>query len=221
MYVSPELISPVIVSASECICPQLPGPYAISWSSTSAKQRGSDFEEIGVRTEQRQSALEWATSALDTEFSWPGVFLTLAAARNALSRFFAAEPDMRLIGLGLPDAVAEEFITEATPPPTAGSAPESVSGYLAVANRGDVLPPGGVHLGYELLDLEYGQLAHSWLCNGLEQHCANALAVTPGPHGLIESLDDALRCGIEINRDEVGAEPGYWLPVGLVDYTGP
>jgi hypothetical protein len=66
--------------------------------------------------------------------------------------------------------------------------------------------------------VELGGLSHSWICNGLESHCAEQLNIRPNVAGLIEDLAEAERCCQEISRDEVGAEPGLWLPVALVVY---
>lgn len=211
-YVSAALIPSTIVSASDCISPQFPGPYAIGWASIPADDREAAFSEVGVSPELRESAIEWATSALRSVFGWPGVFFTLDAALEARSRFLSSSEEVRLIGLGLDERFADSFIDEAT-------TPYADTGYLVAVRERRSIPPGGTALGYEPLDLEDGHLQHSWLCNGLEQHCADVLGIRPGAYGLLQSFDDALRCCDEINREEVGAEPGYWLPIFLTDYS--
>jgi hypothetical protein len=91
-------------------------------------------------------------------------------------------------------------------------------GFLSAVASGQAIPSGGTSLGYEPLALDCGQFQHSWLCNSLEQHCADVLGVRPGPSGLIDDFADARRCCDEINREEVGAEPGLWLPILLTRY---
>jgi hypothetical protein len=61
-------------------------------------------------------------------------------------------------------------------------------------------------------------LEDSWLCNGLEQHCALKLQIQPSANGLLSSAEEAMRCCAEIDRDQVGAEPGSWYPILLVEY---
>lgn len=218
-YVSPELVPDEVISASDCICPQFPGPYAISWCNISDSDRASRFAKVGIPHERNAEAIQWATSGFGTSYGWPGVFYMLGAAREARERFFPGSGSVEIIGLGLPEQFAADFIDEATPPKSpSGYAPSGESGYLECLKRADPLPSGGRSLGFEPLNLQLGMIEDSWLCNGLEQHCALTLHVRPSPNGLLASLDDGIRCCDEINRDEVGAEPGPWYPFLLVEY---
>jgi hypothetical protein len=207
-YVSAELIPPVVISAGQCICPRFPGPYAIDWVTMKPEDRDAGFTELGVPRLVRDEAVRWATSALDATFGWPSVFFTLDAARDARRRFLGESHEIRTIGLGIDESFVESFIADATEP----------SGLSTAVAAGQAIPPAGISLGYEPLDLEYGQFQHSWLCNGLERHCADVLGVRPGASGLIDDFGDARRCCEEINREEVGAEPGLWLPMLLTEY---
>jgi hypothetical protein len=96
----------------------------------------------------------------------------------------------------------------------------SVVAVTTMATRRERLTTGRL-LGFELLNLEDGLVLHTWLCNKLETHCANALGIRPNAAGCIETLEDAQRCREEISREEVGAEPGPWLPFALVEYAFP
>jgi hypothetical protein len=68
------------------------------------------------------------------------------------------------------------------------------------------------------LNVEHGEPSHSWLCNSLERHAFEELGIRPNTDGLLETLEDAQRCCDSIARQEVGAEPGPWLPFALIDY---
>jgi hypothetical protein len=161
----------------------------------------------------------WATGEFDVSFGWPGVFYTVAAALDARRRFFDSVSRLKVIGLGLPRSWLEDFVLEATPSPSPdGFAPVGESGFLRMARRAEPLATGYHPLGFELLNLEMGHLVHSWLCNGLEVHCSEALGIVPGPTGLIDTYEEAERCLSEINKDDVGREPGLWLPWWLVEY---
>ena len=217
-YVSPQLIPDEVISASDCICPQFPGPYAISWCDTSDEDRASLLSAAGVPEEHHSRAIEWATEAFGESYGWPGVFYTVEAAHAAKMQFLA-DPSVRVIGLGLAEQLAAGFVREATPPVSPpGYAPTGESGYLECVKRGTPLPQGGRALGFEPLNLLLGMLEDSWLCSCLEQHCEAALNVRPAANGLLASLEDALRCCAEINRDQVPAEPGPWYPFLLVEY---
>jgi hypothetical protein len=218
-YVSAELIPAEVTSASDCICPQFPGPYAISWCSTPDNARASLLAAVGVPPDLHRRAMEWATSVFGETYGWPGVFYTADAAREARAQFLPFAESVKVIGLGLPDEFATEFVSEATPltsPP--GYAPNGESGYLECVRRKNQLPPGGRTLGFEPLNLQLGMLEDSWLCNGLEQHCAVTLKIRPSVNGLLSSVEEATRCCAEIDREEVGAEPGPWYPFLLVEY---
>ncbi|HEV7766370.1 MAG TPA: hypothetical protein VGQ76_15300 [Thermoanaerobaculia bacterium] len=218
-YVSAELIPELVISASNCICPQFPGPYAISWCSESDEDRVARLTEVGVPAELHAIAIQWATAAFGETYGWPGVFYSVEAAREARDRFIASPEFVKVIALGLPEQFAEDFMKRAAPtasPP--GYAPSGESGYLECIKRRDALPDGGRHLGFELLNLQVGMLEDSWLCNGLEQHCATTLQIRPTHNGLLATLEDATRSCAEIDREEVGAEPGPWYPFQLVEY---
>lgn len=85
------------------------------------------------------------------------------------------------------------------------------------AKRRERLPATGRRLGFEPVTVAYGSLGHSWVCNGLETHCAQTLGILPNSMGLVESLQDAERCCEEIERPETGSEPELWVPLGLVE----
>ena len=218
-YISAELIPDQVISASDCICPQFPGPYAISWCTTSDEDRTSLLSQVGVPRELYADAIQWATAVFGESYGWPGVFYTADAAKGAMARFFTTPESVKVIGLGLPEQFASDFVNEATPPASPpGYAPNGESGYLECIKRGSQLPSGGQTLGFEPLNLQCGMLEDSWLCNGLERHCSATLQVRPSAVGLLTSLEDATRCCKEINREEVGAEPGPWYPFLLVEY---
>src|SRR5207244_13553204 len=91
-HVSAELIPPTVISASDCISPQFPGPYAISWCLISDDERARSLVAVGIPAEKHAHAIAWATEAFDTAFGWPGVFYSLEEARETRDRIFAVEP---------------------------------------------------------------------------------------------------------------------------------
>jgi hypothetical protein len=219
-YMSPELLPANIVSLSDCICPKFPGPYAITWVKATEDHRSHDFDEIGLPPAGRAAVLSWATDAFEKEFGWPHVFYNLEYALAARERFFRGDASIRVVGVGLPSNYRDMFVQDSTPPPpNVGFAPMGESGYLKVIRNNGFLPPGGTQLGYEPLSVELGTLSHSWLCNGLEEHCFTMLGVRPNSNGLLQTGEEAARCCEEIDREEVGAEPGPWMPWLLYEYA--
>ncbi|HUR79748.1 MAG TPA: hypothetical protein VM733_03215 [Thermoanaerobaculia bacterium] len=195
--------------------PQFPGPYAISWTVTPDPEREELLIEAGIPQERRERAIAWATETFDEAFGWPGVFYTVDAALAARAQFYAHESPMKVIGLGLPEDLAEGFIIDATPPQSPpGYAPNGESGYLECVRQKRPLPPDGRVLGYEALNLFMGMLGDSWLCSGLEKE----LDLRAGAYGLIASLEDAARCCAAIDAGKVAAENGPWYPFVLIEY---
>jgi len=213
-----ELLPDRILSASACICPQFPGPYAISWSSVEPENRASAFDKIGVPSGARKEAQEWSTRSFEALFGWPGVFFTPEAAQAVRSRFFAGS-DLAVVGIGLPAKYRHAFLSEATPdPPRAGFAPRGKSGWLKVIEARKPLPVAGTPLGFELLNVEFGDLSHSWLCNNLERTFAERFGIRPNRAGFIESFEAADRCCEALENEEHGAEPDPWFPWLIVRY---
>jgi hypothetical protein len=221
-FFSAELVPELIVSASACLCHRFPGDYAIDWSSVSEEVRATSLADFGIGPAQQPSARRWATESFDQLYGWPGTFYSLRAAMDARTTLIPPATDVRVLGLGLPEAKLDEFLRHAAPaPPTPGYAPQGETGAFTVAKRREPLAAGGRWLGLEILNLEFGEASHTWLCNQLETHCANVLAIRPNAAGFIDTFEDAQRCCEEISRQEVGAEPGPWLPFALVEYDLP
>lgn len=214
-WMSQALLPSEIVSLSECISTRFPDTTAIDWVKADEPARAERLDAVGVRPERHGEARAWATAEFGVTYDWPGVFYSAADAAAARARFFGEESAVELIGLGLPETWLERFIAEATPPPPEpGYSPEGESGYLKVARRREPLPLAGV-TGFEPVSFYRRTIGCSWLCNGLETHCAERLGIRPGRYGLIDDLESAERCCAEISRGEVGAEPGTWFPFAL------
>jgi hypothetical protein len=217
---SKELIPPKVISACDCICPQFPGPYALDWTRDDEADRTEAFDEVGLLPSLRKSATAWATGNFGVLFGWPGVFYSLAAALDVRQRFFSGVSEMNVVGLGLPDRHVARFLEHAEPPPQQeGYAPEGECGVYEVVCTRQPLPSGGRFLGFELIVTDFRQLAHSWLCNSLEEHCFQKLGVRPNGNGMLPDLESAERCCAEIEKDDVGAEPGLWLPWAIMSYS--
>jgi hypothetical protein len=220
-FFAAELVPPLITSASDCLCPRFPGVFAIDWSSTSNDARAEAFAKLGIPPADQPKARAWATLAFDNDFGWPSVFYSADAAVEARRTFLSHSADARVIGVGVASESLEGFLENAAPRPLAGGAPGGESGVFTTGNRRTSLAPGGRKLGFELLNVEVGDLRHSWLCSNLENHFSTALGVRPNAEGLIDTLEDARRCCDEITNGNVAAEPGPWLPFALVEYEAP
>lgn len=182
------------------------------------EERAADFAKAHISPELKEPVMRWATEAFESEFGWENVFYTPEAALAAQERF-GLTGSFLLLGIGLPVERLEAFLLEAAPPPRQeGYSPVGETGSYRVAKKRKNLAEGGRFLGFELLNIDFGSIQHSWICNGLERHCRDHLEVRPNGYGLISEIEEAFRCCEEISRDEVGSEPGLWLPCGIVLY---
>src|SRR5262249_28530631 len=127
--------------------------------------------------------------------------------------------DLAVIGIGLPEQYRTAFVSHSTPPPPQpGFSPVGKSGYLLAIESSRVLPSEVTILGYEPINVAYGQIDHSWLCNHLELYAADNLRIRPGSTGLLQSLSEAPRCCEAFEEPQIGAEPGPWFPWLLARY---
>lgn len=99
-----------------------------------------------------------------------------------------------------------------------GYTPIAPSADYEFIQRGQSPEPGGEFMGYDIR-VANGSLECSWLCGGHEVDLAREFNIRPNNDGLISSFEDAQRAADYINRPEVGAEPGYWLPVAVLRYS--
>lgn len=218
-YVSTDLLPDRIFSASGCISPRIPDTWCIEWTQDTLGSRIEDAEAFALDSAALDKVTAWATQRFDKAIRWPNVIMDIHSALELVDLFLGALPDIRVFELGLHRSMTDEFCREAEPPPQEpGFAPMGRQGVHEALLEANTPIPGGGILGFEPLVLD-GSLSCSWLCNGLETVVAETLEIRPNKHGLIARFDDARRCVEYISRDDVGAEPGLWLPWLMIDHT--
>ena len=221
-YMSPELIPERVLSASPCICEHFPDDWAIEWVVTTREERLRKAAAFGIAAEHLGRVMDWATRAFSREFGSWSVLYTLEAARATRAAMLPADAGMVIFGLELHAADVVDFL-EATKPPAQqeGFAPVGETGVYECVSRRTRPADGGETVGFELLVAQYGGLACSWLCNGLEKECATRLGIRPNQQGFLDTYAEARRCAEFVSGDEVGAEPGLWLPWRVTIYDEP
>lgn len=167
-YMSPQLPDKVL-SASGCICDCFPNSWAIAWASVPDEERLEKAAAFGLSASRLPVIVDWATGSFSKDFGWPNSFYSLEAARAARAALLPADRNIVVIGLGLHEADAKEFLKAAEPPAQQpGFAPVGESGIFECVSGGTIIAGGGDFLGFELLASYLGVLTCSWLCNGLE-----------------------------------------------------
>ena len=208
-----------IISRSGCLV----GNLADVWLDA-YREREGDMEAVYSQARERfgleraavDKLCQWYQQGQELEFD---VFTALTPAQEIVRSFLADRSDVAIIGVGLPRAYVQEFVTDGPPQLENGGFVESFNPVVDIVRRDKALAAGGTVIGFEPL-VANGGLACSWLCNGLDRGAAEKLGVQTNPHGLIESLEDAARVVTYI-REDGHAEPGLWLPWLLVQYDAP
>jgi hypothetical protein len=218
-YVSAELLPARIVSASGCIAPFVPDTWCIEWTQDTQESRIEDAGAFGLESQDLKEIIEWVTPRFDKSIRWPNVIIDLETAEKLVCRFLSNLPDVKVLELCLHLNMVQEFCQEAEPPPQQpGFAPNGRQGVHEVILEEKLPTQNGYILGFEPLVFDYS-LSCSWLCNSLDTHVEEALGIKPNQHGLIDSFDEAVKSVEYISRDDVGAEPGLWLPWLVIDHT--
>ena len=221
-----ECLPAKILSASRCICPQFPGPYAYTVSHDVKKERAEKFDAIGIPPSERDDAMEWAVENFRDVFGWSSTFFELDDALSARTQFFGEDPEMTVVGVGL----AQQLVTTFRGACRSSNEARSLkpTGIMEMLDSQQPLEPRGELLGYELLNVSHGMLSCSWVCCGLEQVLPERLEFELNSSGMMTDFDDARRCfdylestELSGNSDswlELGADPGPWIPWRLVRY---
>ncbi len=144
---------------------------------------------------------EWANATLHQQWGWPGIFYTPAAAREFWQLAQPQQPVI-LLGLATPSAYVDALLRSA--PDTAQ--PGGLAHMLAQRQPPE---PGGVALGFELLQLD-GDFLRSWHSRNLAPNLCRELAIPIATNGLLATLDAAQACAEQLFAREQ-AELTPWL----------
>jgi len=209
---SAELLPTRILSASSCIT-DIPDAWAVTWASYTDSERRKEAAKFGVTPEVLPQMLDWVTSRLESkEVGWPVVFYTVDMALDFARRFLHISEDLALVGIGLRQEDASDWLVEEEPRESEGT-----PGIYEALSMGHALESGGEVIGFEVLGYDMGSF-HSWLCNGLEVDCYRAFNICPNRKGLIRNLEEAIEVAEYASREEVGAEPVLWQPWLVAQY---
>lgn len=215
-YMSPQLLPDLIVSASDCIVDIFPNFWAISWAGgITNEERKQQANKFGLPTKSLEELINWTTECLaKDELAYPTMFINFDDAKTFIKNFGTSIPNTVLLGIGLHKSLVSKFLADAKPP-AEGIMPAV---YYSI-NKQLKLAQGGRSIGFEVLGYdEYGS-NHSWLCNDLQSDANEQFGIRPGKLGLLDTLAEATKVAEHASREEVGAEPGVWLPWLVVQYS--
>lgn len=216
--VSAELFPARIVSASGCIAPCAPDTWCIEWVRDIQERRIEDAQAFGLDSLDLEAITAWATPRFGKMIRWPNVIVDLDTANELVRRFLSTLPDVKVLELGLHRSMVDDFCRKAEPPQNPKFAPVGRQGVHEMVLKGKSPIQGGHVLGFEPVVFDCS-LSCSWLCNSLDVVVERALGIKPNQFGLIEGFEEARKCVQYISRDDIGAEPGLWLPWLIIDHA--
>lgn len=202
---SADLLPPTLVTLSGCL-----GGHAFEfwWNTENVDGAG----EFGVPEERYSELIEWYREQFERSLGAPDVAFTRAVIDQFVALFVGEASSLVVLGCGLSSEHASMLEVHQTPED------RGEYGVFEMLQRNLPLEAGGRVLGFEPMSYEYG-LEHSWLCNSLEREVHAELGVSPDPEtGLLRTYEDGVRVAEYLSRDDVGAEPGTWLPWLVVEY---
>ena len=218
-YSSPTLLPDRILSASNCIAPFIPDTWCIDWTQDTPENRLEDAKAFELDASGLATATAWATQHFGARIGWPNVIMDLPSAQELVALVLSHLPDVKVLELALHRTMTADFCRAAEPsPPQPGFAPAGRQGIHEAIRTQTAPTPGGNILGFEPLVFDHA-LSCSWLCNGLDTVVEQALGIRPNQQGLMDTFDQARTCVEYISRDQVGAEPGLWLPWLMIDHS--
>jgi hypothetical protein len=168
---------------------------------------------FGVAEERLADLISWYRIEFDRRLGAPNVAFSIGVISEFVRSFVEDATGFVILGCGLSEDHRAQLLQGHRA--AVGMGEYGVYEMLEANHRFEA---GGTVLGFELISYEYG-LEHSWICNSLEREVQSRLGISPNPNtGLLDPYEDAVVVADYMNRDDVGAEPGLWLPWLVVQY---
>jgi len=197
-----------------CVSTFIPDLWTLSWTSVPKADRIKNASFFELSSSQLQELIKWCDASFEKLIEWPGMCLTLDTAAFIVKKILSHLSDVIIFGIGLHKNDVPAFVTATE------STPEGVnsSGLYKLLSKDTRLNENGTVLGFDLLEVEYGMIGCSWLCNNLVQPVYDKFSIRPNQHGFIENFEAAHKCTDFFRSGDVGAEPGLWLPWLIMQY---
>lgn len=212
-WMSKDLLPDKIWSGSCHICLKYPDSWILGWSTTSG-EAVNEKERADAREVMKLSVREFLEAQADfndlfatNQFGFPNVFMNAEVALRKHNQYFAAVPDLKLIGLGLPDTYLEQFFAEWDKD---GFEPATQNGVYLKLGQKEIWNGRGL-IGYDLLGWDGADYC-SFLCGSMESEIHEKHGVQFNEYGLISRYEQADTVSQAIAKGELVAEDGFWAP---------
>ena len=213
-YMDKTVVQKSILSVSECICTHYPDT-SILWGESEVKKERY-MERLGLSLHTFHLLEQWVEEHRKTEdVLFPQVFFNLNAAKTFVNRFLNHLPDIRIIGIGLPEQYKVDFLEDVAAFSSKNPEPYGVEKMLSQRLSPDM--DGAKKIGCEVLGFDSG-LFHSYLCNGLERDFSQQYNFSLNSRGLIYTLEEADRYSNYCNELGETIESVLWFPWAIFEY---
>lgn len=212
----PDLNCPQIFTLSDCLSEIIPNSLILNWGDSDITEGREKFlEETGL-TRVTATQLEQELSRLyeAERLEYPNLFYSVEDARRIHQAFFGGASDWKIVAFGVPETHWEALSFACA----AGADSAEVRGIGHALAKKREMPADQIFLGYDILNLELGELAHSFFCNAFHKDAKHAFGMELNPYGLIESESDATKLAKYCTLNDLG-EPGPWFPLALTMAT--
>ena len=204
-FMAPDLLPEHILTLSSCLT-----DVALEfWWSQENVAEAADF---GVPSDRWSDLITWYLDRFESRIGAPGVASSVSVIREFVNRFVSDPSGVVILGCGLDTESAARLIRECRTPPERGE-----YGVFEMVEKHVSVEGGGTPRGFEVVSYEYG-LEHSWLCNSLERDVNEQFGIAANGVGLLDTFEEAATVADFVNREDVGAEPGLWLPWLVMEF---
>jgi hypothetical protein len=207
-----NLLPSNVWSGSRHICAKFPDAWVLGWLSS--REVEAEREREDAREMMKLSLDEFSAAQKDfneliqgSQFAFPNVFMDSDIAMKKYHQYFSLVPDLKLLGLGLPETYIESFFDK-----------YNTNGFDAVTHNGVYIKlnqketyKGNSLIGYDLLGYDGGDYC-SFLCGSMESEIYEKYGVRYNSYGLISEYEQAEKVSQAIANGEETAEDGFWAP---------
>lgn len=213
-YMDKTTVPESVLSVSECICTHYPD-ISILWGKSEVK-KDRYMEQLGLSLNTFQLLEQWIEEHRRTgDVLFPQVFSNLNAAKTFVNRFLNHLPDIRIIGIGLPEQYKVDFLEDVAAFSSKNPEPYAVEKIVSQHLSTDM--EGSEKIGYEVLGFDSGSF-HSYFCNGLEREFSHDFNLSLNSHGLIHTFEEADRYSDYCNELGEATEAVLWFPWAIFEY---
>lgn len=198
-----------IWSGSRHICPKLPDAWIFDWvtENTLGQERDRAIEKLQFSPAEF-SAMQKDFQDLfkNDQFGFPNVFMNSNIALEMYYKYFHKVPDLKLLGLGLPETALDLFFEEYEKP---GFELVSNNGVYRKLEQEQAVNANVLEIGYDLLCFTAADYC-SFLCGSMESEIQDKYGVQYNQYGWVSEYKPADRVVQAIRRGEEQAEEGFW-----------